>query len=60
VHWVIHVGAPDWATAFAQESGWAGRDGSRAWSVILLNTAWQPQLELGLSPDQEAIQLYLT
>jgi hypothetical protein len=60
VRWVIHVDAPDKATAFSQESGRAGRDGGRASSIIMLSATWKPQLDKTLSPDEEAMQLYLT
>ena len=60
IRWVIHVDAPDTATAFAQESGRAGRDGGKASSIVILSATWKPQLEQALSPDKEAMQLYLT
>lgn len=59
IRWVIHIDAPDEATAFSQESGRAGRDRARAWSIVILSAAWKPQLDRTLSPDQEAMQLYL-
>ncbi|KAH6975566.1 telomere-associated recQ-like helicase [Ilyonectria destructans] len=59
VRWVIHVGAPSQMTDFSQESGRGGRDGKPAESIILLNAAWQPQLDQPLSADSEAMQLYL-
>ncbi len=60
IRWVIHVGAPDQATAFSQESGRAGRDRGKAYSIVMLSATWKPQLDQGLSPDEEAMQLYLT
>jgi hypothetical protein len=60
VRWVIHAGAPDKATSFAQESGRAGRGGDWATSIVLLSATWQPRLDPGLSPDEAAMQLYLT
>lgn len=60
VRWVIHVDAPDKATSFSQESGRAGRDGGKASSIVLLSATWKPRVDQGLSPDEEAMQLYLT
>ena len=60
IRWVIHAGVPVRPTAFAQESGRAGRDGRQAFSIILLSAAWQAQPELQLCSDQEAIQFYLS
>jgi superfamily II DNA helicase RecQ len=59
IRWVIHVDAPSKATAFSQESGRAGRDGSKASSIVLLSATWKPRLEPSLSPDEAAMQLYL-
>jgi Lhr-like helicase len=60
IRWVVHVDAPSEATAFSQESGRAGRDGGKASSIILLHSGWKPHVDGTLSPDQEAMQLYLT
>ncbi|PVH72190.1 P-loop containing nucleoside triphosphate hydrolase protein [Cadophora sp. DSE1049] len=60
VRWVIHVDGPDKLTDFSQESGRAGRDGSKASSIILLHAGWKPQVDGHLSADREAMQLYLT
>ena len=57
---MIHVDAPDKATSFSQESGKAGRNGGKASSIILLSATWKPRVDQGLSPDEEAMQLYLT
>jgi Lhr-like helicase len=60
VRWVVHVNAPDEVSAFSQESGRAGRDGRKASSIVMLSATWKPQLDQPLSPDREAMQLYLT
>ena len=60
VRWVVHVNAPDEVSAFSQESGRAGRDGGKASSIVMLSATWKPQLDQPLSPDREAMQLYLT
>jgi superfamily II DNA helicase RecQ len=60
VRWVVHVDTPDKATAFSQESGRAGRDGGKASSIAMLSATWKPQLDKVLSPDEGAMQLYLT
>ena len=60
IQWVVHVDAPSEATAFSQESGRAGRDGGKASSIVLLHAGWKPQVDGSLSPDREAMQLYLT
>lgn len=59
VRWVVHVDAPIEASSFSQESGRAGRDGQKAFSLVLLWSSWKAQLERPLTPDQEAMQLYL-
>jgi superfamily II DNA helicase RecQ len=60
IRWVVHVDAPDKVTAFSQESGRAGRDSGKASSIVMLSATWKPQLDKVLSPDEEAMQLYLT
>ncbi|RAL58160.1 hypothetical protein DID88_002364 [Monilinia fructigena] len=60
IRWVIHLDAPERVTAFSQESGRAGRDGRKASSIILLDSAWRPQRDTSLPPDQATMQLYLT
>ncbi|KAH8749802.1 hypothetical protein BGZ57DRAFT_968235 [Hyaloscypha finlandica] len=42
------------------ESGRAGRDGSKASSIVLLHAGWKPQVNEHLSADREVMQLYLT
>jgi hypothetical protein len=60
VRMVIHAGRPDRLTDFSQESGRAGRDGSKAFSLIILPIGWELQLDKYLSEDQAAMHLYLT
>ena len=60
VQWVVHVDAPQKMSDFLQESGQAGQDGSRASSIILLQSTWAAQTSGCLSPDQEAMDVYLT
>ncbi|KAL5344167.1 hypothetical protein ACLOAV_004652 [Pseudogymnoascus australis] len=60
VRWVIHVDAPRKMTDFSQESGRAGRDGSKASSIVLLRSTWAAQTSGCLSPDREAMDVYLT
>jgi hypothetical protein len=56
----VHVDAPIEVSSFSQESGRAGRDGPKAFSIMLLWFSWKPELERHLIPDQEAMQLYLS
>jgi superfamily II DNA helicase RecQ len=44
VRLVTNVNEPESLVIFAQESGRAGRDGKRAYSVVLLPATWQPQI----------------
>ncbi|KAL5344454.1 hypothetical protein ACLOAV_010434, partial [Pseudogymnoascus australis] len=60
VRWVVHVDAPQKLSDFSQESGRAGRDGCKASSIILLQSTWAAQSSGCLSPDQEAMDAYLT
>jgi len=41
---VMNVNEPESLVFFAQESGRAGRDGERAYSMVLLLATWQPQV----------------
>ena len=43
VRLVINVNEPESLTTFAQESGRAGRDGMKAYSLVLLAATWMPQ-----------------
>jgi superfamily II DNA helicase RecQ len=60
VRWVVHVNTPDEISVFSQESSRAGRDGEKVSSIVILSATWKPQLDQPLSPDREAMQLYLT
>ncbi|KAI7295671.1 hypothetical protein KC343_g82 [Hortaea werneckii] len=43
VRLVMNVDEPESLVIFAQESGRAGRDGKRAYSMVLLPATWQPK-----------------
>jgi superfamily II DNA helicase RecQ len=43
VRLVMNVDEPESLVIFAQESGRAGRDGRRAYSMVLLPATWEPQ-----------------
>lgn len=43
VRLVINVDEPESLTMFAQESGRAGRDGERAYSLVILPSTWEAQ-----------------
>jgi superfamily II DNA helicase RecQ len=47
-------------TDFSQESGRAGRDGSKASSIVLLRSKWTAQSSGCLSPEREAMDAFLT
>lgn len=42
VRFVVNVGEPESLVVFAQESGRAGRDGQKAYSLVLLPAGWKP------------------
>jgi hypothetical protein len=44
VRLVVNVDGPESLVIFAQESDRAGRDGKRAYSMVLLLASWQPQV----------------
>ncbi|KAI7188222.1 hypothetical protein KC363_g5596 [Hortaea werneckii] len=44
VRLVMNIDEPESLVIFAQESGRAGRDGRRAYSMVLLPATWQPQV----------------
>lgn len=60
VRWIIHVDYPQEMTDFSQESGQAGRDGSKASSIVLLGAGWKRQSGGHLSLAREAMQVYLS
>ena len=43
VRLVMNIDEPESLVIFAQESGQTGRDGKRAYSMILLPPTWRPQ-----------------
>ena len=54
VRLVININEPESLVIFAQESGRAGRDGQRAYSLVLLPSTWKAQSE-GHSAGQTAV-----
>lgn len=59
VRWVVHLELPDTLEAYFQEAGRGGRDGNKAWAILLLAPSDLPELErrvhLGF-PDKETIR----
>ncbi len=45
VRLIVNVDEPESLVIFAQESGRAGRDGLKAYSLVFLATTWKPQGE---------------
>ena len=59
VRLVIHLDCPDSIEAYFQEAGRAGRDGLRAYAVLLYNPSDRPKLEQRITtqfPDKEYIR----
>ncbi|KAJ6438068.1 P-loop containing nucleoside triphosphate hydrolase protein [Purpureocillium lavendulum] len=59
VRLVMHVDEPHSLVDFAQESGRAGRDGARAYSVVLLRSGWEPPAGEGVPAGKRALHGYL-
>jgi superfamily II DNA helicase RecQ len=51
VRLVMNIDEPESLVIFAQESGRAGRDGKRAYSMVLLPATWQSQNAEGVHAD---------
>jgi superfamily II DNA helicase RecQ len=51
VRLVVNVNKPESLVVFAQESSRAGRDGKRAYSIVLLPATWQSQNAEGVHAD---------
>lgn len=51
---VVNVNEPKSLVLFAQEYGRAGRDGAKAYSLVLLPSTWEPQL--CLNEDEETVR----
>ena len=45
IRFVVNVNEPESLVTFAQESGRAGRDGSKAYLLVILPPTWEPQHE---------------
>ena len=58
VRLVMNVDEPESLVIFAQESGRAGRDGKRAYSMVLLPATWQPQVTEDSSADVQKVPNY--
>lgn len=54
VRLVMNVNEPESLVIFTQESGRAGRDGKRAYSMVLLPATWQSQVieDLAIEPHE--------
>ena len=59
VRFVIHLESPDSVEAYFQEAGRAGRDGSKAYSVLLFNNSDKVKLQRNVAksfPEPDAIK----
>lgn len=59
VRFVIHLESPDSVEAYFQEAGRAGRDGKKAWSVLLFNNSDKVKLQKNVAksfPEPDAIK----
>ena len=59
VRLVVHVDIPDTIEAYFQEAGRAGRDGEKAYAVMLYNSSDDPKLKKRISdnfPEKEMIR----
>lgn len=59
VRFVIHLESPDSVEAYFQEAGRAGRDGKKAWSVLLFNNSDKVKLQKNVAksfPEPDAIR----
>lgn len=62
VRWVVHLELPDTLEAYFQEAGRGGRDGEKAWAIMLFAKSDQLELErrvsLGFPAKETVLQVY--